>query len=157
MIRTLTFVAVATALSACGGGSAQPDAVAEPAAEERPAPMQEAEEELAPNQAALKKVEATKYDVTGPRKMSGTLQKKEDGPWVLNVRLGFPTGGYRIDSPVVRTTRSIPPHVVITIPVITPKPDDIVTMGLTGGSASVEVPAQDDAIFKVFVEEKERE
>jgi hypothetical protein len=157
MIRTLTLVAVATALSSCGGGRAQPAAITGPAAEERPAPMQEAEEEPAPNQAALKKVEATKYEVSGPRQLRGTLEKKDGGPWVLDVRLSFRTGGYTVGEPIVRMTRSIPPHVTITIPVTTPKPDDMVTQGLTGGSARVEIPAQDDAYFKVFVEEKERE
>ncbi len=93
------------------------------------------------------------YAFEGPLGFHGTLTKENlaDAEWLLEGKFVFPSGGYRILEPEIRVAGSNPAQVYIKFPVVTPGPNDIVTMAITEAPISHFVSASNEASFSISV------
>lgn len=91
------------------------------------------------------------YAFEGPLGLQGTLTKENlaDAEWLLEGKFVFPSGGYRILEPEVRVAESHPERVFVKFSVVTPGPNDFVTMAITEEAFSHYVSASNDAFFSV--------
>jgi len=94
------------------------------------------------------------YGLSGEHDFTGSLIKEAltDAEWHLDGKFTFPTGGYAVREPQVSIQESYPEQVSVTLKVIQPAPDSIVTQVITVVPVSLEIPASNQAQFTLKIE-----
>lgn len=93
------------------------------------------------------------YGLEGPHDFVGALTKEAltDANWSLEGEFTFPTGGYTVGEPEVMIAESYPEQVRVTIEVTPPAPGTIVTQVVTKVPVSAQIPASNEATFRIEV------
>jgi hypothetical protein len=93
------------------------------------------------------------YHLNGPYQLTGTVVHKA-GQWRLEAEMTFPTGGYRLGEPEAAMLKSMPPQLVITLPVSPPPEDAMVTQALDTQSVEAGYRGPEDAVVRARAVEK---
>ncbi|MBW7863756.1 MAG: hypothetical protein H3C30_05000 [Candidatus Hydrogenedentes bacterium] len=93
------------------------------------------------------------YHFEGPMGLQGTLTKDNltDPEWRLEGKFVFPTGGHALLEPDIQIAESYPEQVFIKFTVMTPGPNEMVTMVVTEVPFSQKIPASNEAVFSMTV------
>lgn len=93
------------------------------------------------------------YCFEGPMGLQGTLTKDNltDAEWRLEGKFVFPSGGHTLLEPDIQIAESYPEQVFIKFSVVTPGPNEMVTMAITEAPFSQRIPASNEAQFSMTV------
>ncbi len=94
------------------------------------------------------------YAFAGPWGLRGLLLPPEvsGGPWELSGRFQFDTGGYEVGEPQVSIQQRRPEAVLITLPVVEPPPDAMVSQVITEVPFEASIQASINAQFQLDIQ-----
>jgi len=121
-----------------------------------PAERAESAARSSPEAEGMKPVELAQladggYTLKGPYGFNGTLTHGDKGPWTLKARFVFPTAGYSVGEVKILVEKTLPEHVMITVPVTVPPKDAALAQAQTEEPVTETIAVSHRATFEVHI------